>query len=333
MAAPWERDWSEPKKSAAPWERKWSGEKETPKPEPKTRNVAAVLNDTVISVANAALGGVQAAADFVSPGNSFSKAVDELIKKGEESQSDMVKAAREEFQRNLAGAKTAGEEVGAVAKYVATNPLQAAAQAAGSFAGPGLAIRGTTKAAQLLNLTEKTAGRLGLGTGIVTNAAMAGGDAGGSAYKMVMDTPDEILLQNDYIRSQVEKGIPLEKVKEDAANTAARRASFVPALVGGATGAFGVERFLAGVGGKTAASTFGGAIKSGLSEALQEGVEEGVTEYSGRAAAQEYDPRIDPMKGVAGAARLAQRLALFRVRVSALLRHVMLLQLRPHVKT
>ena len=308
MAAPWERDWSEPKKSAAPWERKWSGEKETPKPEPKTRNVAAVLNDTVISVANAALGGVQAAADFVSPGNSFSKAVDELIKKGEESQSDMVKAAREEFQRNLAGAKTAGEEVGAVAKYVATNPLQAAAQAAGSFAGPGLAIRGTTKAAQLLNLTEKTAGRLGLGTGIVTNAAMAGGDAGGSAYKMVMDTPDEILLQNDYIRSQVEKGIPLEKVKEDAANTAARRASFVPALVGGATGAFGVERFLAGVGGKTAASTFGGAIKSGLSEALQEGVEEGVTEYSGRAAAQEYDPRIDPMKGVAGAATLGAAL-------------------------
>lgn len=279
-----------------------------PKPEPKTRNVAAVLNDTVISVANAALGGVQAAADFVSPGSSFAKAVDELIKKGEESQSDMVKAAREEFQRNLAGAKTAGEEVGAVAKYVATSPLQAAAQAAGSFAGPGLAIKGATKTAQLLNLTEKTAGRLGLGAGIVTNAAMAGGDAGGSAYKMVMDTPDEILLQNDYIRSQVEKGVPLEKVKEDAANTAARRASFVPALVGGATGAFGVERFLAGVGGKTAASTLGGAIKTGLSEALQEGVEEGVTEYSGRAAAQEYDPRIDPTKGVAGAAALGAAL-------------------------
>lgn len=279
-----------------------------PKPEPKTRNVAAVLNDTVISVANAALGGAQAAADFVSPGSSFAKAVDELIKKGEESQSDMVKAGREEFQRNLTAAETTGEEVGAVAKYVAQNPLQAAAQAAGSFAGPGLAIKGATKASQMLNLAEKTAERLGLGTGIVTNAAMAGGDAGGSAYKMVMDTPDEILLQNDYIRSQVEKGIPLEKVKEDAANTAARRASFVPALVGGVTGAFGVERFLAGVGGKTAASTLGGAIKTGLSEALQEGVEEGVTEYSGRAAAQEYDPRIDPTKGVAGAAALGATL-------------------------
>jgi len=181
-----------------------------PKLEPKTRNVAAVLNDTVISVANAALGGIQAAADFVSPGNSFSKAVDELIKEGEESQSDMAKAGREEFQRNMAAAKTTGEEVGAAAKYVATNPLQATAQAAGSFAGPGLAIKGTAKVAQLLNLTEKAAGRLGLGAGIVTNAAMAGGDAGGSAYRMVMDTPDEILMQNDYIRSEVEKGIPIE---------------------------------------------------------------------------------------------------------------------------
>jgi len=280
-----------------------------PKLEPKTRNIFAVMNDTVISIANAAAGGAKAAADFVAPGNSFSKAVDEIIKEGERSQSDMVKAGREEFQRNLAEAKTIGEEVSAAAKYVATNPLQAAGQAVGSFAGPGLAIKGTQKAAQLLKLAEKTASRLGLGAGIVTNAAMAGGDAGGSAYELVMNTPDEILLENDFIRSQVEKGIPLEKVKEDAARTAARRASFVPALVGGATGAFGVEKFLAGVGGrKLAGSTLGGAIKTGLFESAQEGFEEGVTEYSGRAAAQEYDPRIDPTKGVAGAATLGAAL-------------------------
>lgn len=314
MAAPWERNWastkeSTAKESAAPWERKWDVAKEAPKKlEPKTRNIAAVLNDTVIGIANAAAGGVQAAADFVVPGNSFSKAVDAFIKKGEESQSDLVRAGREKFQKDLEAAKTGGEEVTAVAKYIAENPLQAAAQAAGSFAGPGLAIKGATKASQLLNLTEKTASRLGLGTGIVTNAMMAGGDAGGSAYKMVMDTPDEILLQNDYIRSQVEKGISLEKVKEEAATTAARRASFVPSLIGGATGAFGVERFLAGIGGKTAATTLGGAIRTGLSEAAQEALEEGVTEYSGRSAAQTYDPRIDPTKGVAGAATLGAAL-------------------------
>ena len=314
MAAPWERNWastkeSTAKESAAPWERKWDVAKEEPKKlEPKTRNIAAVLNDTVISVANAAAGGVQAAANFVSPGNSFSKAVDAFIKKGEESQSDMVRAGREEFQRELEAAKTGGEEVAAVAKYIAQNPLQAVGQAAGSFAGPGLAIKGASKAAQMMKMTEKAAGRLGLGTGIVTNAMMAGGDAGGSAYKMVMDTPDEILLQNDYIRSQVDKGVPLEKVKEEAATTAARRASFVPSLIGGATGAFGVERFLAGIGGKTAATTIGGAIKTGLSEAAQEALEEGVTEYSGRSAAQTYDPRIDPMKGVAGAATMGAAL-------------------------
>lgn len=288
--------------------RSFSKPKEEKKKEPETRTPFWVLNDTVIGIANAAASGVQAAADFVSPGSAFSKAVDEFVKKGEESQSDMVKAGREEFQRKLQAANTAGEEVAAVAEYVAKNPLQAGAQAAGSFAGPGLAIKGAAKTAQLLNLTEKAASRLGLGAGMVTNAAMAGGDAGGSAYKMVMDTPDDILMQNDYVRSEVEKGIPLEKVKEEAAKTAARRASFVPALIGGATGAFGVERFLAGIGGKTAATTFGGAIKTGLSEALQEAIEEGATEYSGQKAAQAYDPRIDPTKGVAGAAALGAAL-------------------------
>ncbi len=279
-----------------------------PKKAPESRNIAAVANDTVIGIANAAAGGIQAAADFVSPGNAFSKAIDAFVKKGEESQSDMVKRGREEFQKNLEAAQTAGEEISAVGKYVAQNPLQAAAQAAGSFAGPGLAIKGATKTAELLKLTEKAASRLGLGAGVVTNAMMAGGDAAGSAYKMVMDTPDEILLQNDFIRQQVDKGVSLEKLKEEAATTAARRASFVPALIGGATGAFGVERFLAGVGGKTAATTFGGAIKTGLSEAIQEAVEEGVTEYSGRSAAQTYDPRIDTMKGVAGAATMGAAL-------------------------
>lgn len=282
--------------------------KEEPKKAPESRNVFRVASDTAIAVANSFAGGIEAAADFVAPGNSFSKAIDKFTKTTESLQSDMVKAGREKFQKDLEAAKTGGEEVAAVARYIAENPLQATGQAIGSFLGPGVAIKGSVKAAQLLNLTEKAASRVGLGAGVVTNAMMAGGDAGGSAYKMVMDTPDKILLQNDYIRSQVEKGISLEKLKEEAATTAARRASFVPALIGGATGAFGVERFLAGVGGKTAATTLGGAIKAGLSEAAQEAIEEGVTEYSGRAAAQTYDPRIDPTKGVAGAAAMGAAL-------------------------
>jgi hypothetical protein len=275
---------------------------------PQTRNPFRVASDTAITIANSFAGGIEAAADYVSPGNSFSKAIDKFTKTTENLQSDMVKAGREKFQKDLEAAQTGGEEVAAVAKYIAENPLQAAGQAVGSFLGPGLAIKGSVKAAQLLKLTEKAAGRAGLGAGVVTNAMMAGGDAGGSAYKMVMDTPDEILLKNDYIRSQVDKGVSLEKLKEEAATTAARRASFIPSLIGGATGAFGVERFLAGVGGKAASSTLGGAIKTGLSEAAQEALEESVTEYSGRSAAQTYDPRIDPTKGVAGAAAMGAAL-------------------------
>ena len=278
------------------------------KKEPATRNPLAVLNDTVIGIANAAAGGAKSAADFVSPGNSFSKAVDEFIKQGEESQSDIVKAAREKYAKDMENAKSVMDEVAITAKYIKDNPLQSAAVAAGSFAGPGLAIKGAAKAGQLLKASEKVSSRLGLGTGIVTNAAMSGGDAGGSAYEMVMQTPNDVLMQNDFIRSQVEGGRSLEDVKKEAATTAARRASVVPALIGGVTGAFGMERVLAGMGGKGAKTAFGTAIKSGLSEAFQEAVEEGATEYSGRAAAQEYDPSIDPTKGVAGAATMGAAL-------------------------
>ena len=46
---------------------------------PESRNLAAVLNDTVISIANAAAGGVSAAADFVAPGNRVSQFIDEEL--------------------------------------------------------------------------------------------------------------------------------------------------------------------------------------------------------------------------------------------------------------
>lgn len=308
MAAPWERDWSDKKETAAaPWERKWDAPKEIKKA-PEDRGLGTVLTDTAIAVASAAAGGVKSASDFVSPSNPFSDAVDSLIKKGESYESDVVKAAKEKYSKDMANAKSVMDEVAITAKYIKDNPLQSAAMAVGSFAGPGLAIKGAAKASQLLNASEKVASRLGLGTGIVTNAAMSGGDAAGSAYEMVMQTPDDVLMNNEFIRSQVEGGRSLEDVKKEAATTAARRASAVPALIGGVTGAFGMERVLAGMGGKGAKTAFGTAIKSGLSEAFQEAVEEGATEYSGRAAAQEYDPSIDPTKGVAGAATMGAAL-------------------------
>jgi hypothetical protein len=103
---------------------------------------------------------------------------------------------------------------------------------------------------------------------------MAGGDAAGTAYDLAIKAG----------------------ATEEEATAAARQASVIPALVGGAGGAFGAEKLLAGAKG------FGGgaaarAAKTGLSEAAQEAVEEGVTQYEGQRAAIPFDPSIDPSKG------------------------------------
>ncbi len=288
------------------------GDTPAPKPEPKSRNIFSVLNDTVITIANSAANNIAAAANFVAPGNSFSEAVDKFAKEGESKQSDIVKAGREKFYRELEAANTIGGEALAVGKYAAQNPLQAAAQAAGSVAGPGLAVKGATTAATLLKVAEKTLPRVGLTAGVVSGAIMSGGDAAGSAYKLVMETPDNILLQNDFVKSQIAAGRKLADIKEEAATTAARRASIIPALIGGIAGRYGIEPLLAGKktftkiinGVEVPESIFSRALITGVSEAAQEGVEEGATEYAGRKAAQEYNPTIDPTKGVAGAATL-----------------------------
>lgn len=290
----------------------WVTDTPAPKPEPKSRNIFAVLNDTVITLANSAANNIAAAANFVAPGNSFSEAVDKFAKEGESKQSDIVKAGREKFYRELEAADTIGGEALAVGKYALQNPLQAAAQAAGSVAGPGLAVKGATTAATLLKVAEKTLPRVGLTAGVVSGAIMSGGDAAGSAYKLVMETPDNILLQNDFVKSQIAAGRTLADIKEEAATTAARRASIIPALIGGIAGRYGIEPLLAGKktftkiinGVEVPESIFSRALITGVSEAAQEGVEEGATEYAGRKAAQEYNPTIDPTKGVAGAATL-----------------------------
>jgi len=67
-------------------------QKEEPKKAPESRNVLRVASDTVITVANSFAGGIEAAADYVSPGNAFSKAIDKFTKTTENLQSDMVKA-------------------------------------------------------------------------------------------------------------------------------------------------------------------------------------------------------------------------------------------------
>ncbi|WP_155496420.1 PLxRFG domain-containing protein, partial [Comamonas testosteroni] len=252
----------------------------------KSRGLLAVANDTVIEAANAAAGGLSSAANFIKPGNAVSGWIDKnIIQAGEESQSDVVKASKKKFREGVENADGVMGELGAVGSYIAENPLLAAAQAAGSFVGPGAAVKGAGMVGRAAGLGAKGIERAGRAGGVAAGAAMAGGDAAGTAYDLAIKAG----------------------ATEEEATAAARQASVIPALVGGAGGAFGAEKLLAGAKG------FGGgaaarAAKTGLSEAAQEAVEEGVTQYEGQRAAVPFDPSIDPSKGVAAAAGMGAAL-------------------------
>ena len=256
--------------------------------------------DVVIEAANAAAGLVGSASEFVSPGNRFNRAIQEnIIEPGRARQTVPTQLAKQNLARGLESSEF-GPQARAVYDYVTENPLLAFGQAAGSFAPIGLPIRGMQAAATGLGLGAKGAARTGLATGSVVSGAAAGGDAAGSAYELVMNTPREVLLAHPQAQELINSGVTDEAaIYEELATRAARRASVVPAAIGAVSGVVGAEsalvspvRGMRGVGRKV-----GG-------EFVTEGLEEGATTYSGRAAAQEYNPAIDPMAGVAGSALL-----------------------------
>lgn len=246
------------------------------------RSLMAVANDTVIEAANAAAGTVGAVGNFIDPGNAVSKAIDDnIIRPGEESQSDAVKADKAKFRADMEGAQGIGDEVAAVGRYVAGSPLQAAAQAAGSFAIPGAAVKGAGALGQAVGLGAKGVSRAGMAGGAVLGGAGAGGDAAGTAYELAIKAG----------------------ATEEQAQDAARKASAIPAAIGAAGGLVGAERVLAGAGGFKG-GLMARALKTAGVEGVQEGVEEGVTQYEGQRAAMPFDQTIDPMKGAAGAAAM-----------------------------
>ena len=223
---PWEENYGSndgQDTGAKPWEQAYQ------QPEaPKSRTLGAVANDTVIEVANAAAGGVSAAANFVKPGNAVSGWIDKnIVKAGEDSQSDVTKAAKQQFRDEVENADGVMGELGAVGKYVVQNPLLSAAQAAGSFVGPGLAVKATGFAGKAAQLGAKGVERAGRAGGVAAGAAMAGGDAAGTAYEL-----------------STKAG-----ATEDQAVAAGRQASVIPAVIGGVGGMFGAEMLLAGAKG------------------------------------------------------------------------------------
>lgn len=271
---------SPPASAATASETDWDGGTLT-LPPPK-RSIMSLINDNVIEAANAAAGTASAAASFVRPGNAASQWIDKnIIEAGEARQTDVVKAEKQRYAQEMQSAQGVGDEVSATLGYVARNPLLAAAQAAGSFAGPGLTIKGANKLAQAAGLGAKATSRAGLAAGAGFGAAAAGGDAAGTAYDLAREGG----------------------ATDEQAVAAARDASVIPAAIGAAGGLVGAERLVAGAKG------FGGglvsrALKTGAVEGAQEAVEEGVTQYEGQRAAMPFNPGLDPMKGVAGAATM-----------------------------
>ena len=230
---------------------------------PKPRGILSAINDTVIEGANAVAGGVKSVGDFVAPGNPVSEFIDEnIIKAGEAKQSDVVKAEKARYRAEMDAAGGIGDEVGATLGYVARNPVQSLAQAAGSFVLPGAAVKGGGMLASMAGAGAKGATRAGLAGGAVVGAALSGGDAAGTAYELVKKAGGT----------------------DEQATEAARKASVLPAVIGAAGGVVGAERLLAGAKG------FGGnaasrALKTAGVEGAQEAIEEGVTQYEGQAAA------------------------------------------------
>lgn len=249
---------------------------------PKSRGLMAVANDTVIEAANAVAGGVKSVGDFVAPGNAVSSFIeDRIIKPGEASQSDVVKAEKARYAADMEAADGAGDEILATGRYVLRSPLISAAQAAGSLALPAGAVKGGALMAKALGAAPAALTNAGLAGGAVAGAALSGGDAAGTAYELVKRAGGT----------------------DEEATAAARKASVLPAAIGAAGGVIGAERLLAGAKG-FAGNAASRALKTAGVEGAQEAVDEGVTKYEGQAAALPFDPSINPMKGVAGAATM-----------------------------
>jgi len=254
-------------------------------PQPKapaaSRNPAAFLNDTVITTVNSGLGIVKGVSDFVSVDNPLSRGLEYIIKEGEANQSDIVKQSEAE----LGQAIDAGglEAVKGVGKYVLSSPVQTAAKIAGGLGPIGRGVKYATTGAKAFGLGARGQGIAGTAAGSMLGGAAAGGDAASDAYDQVMNSPN----------------IPDDQ-KEAMARQAARMASIPAFGVGAISGATGLEKILAGGKGITKAGIF----KTGAKEFGTESFEEGTTKASANIAAMQYDPTIDPMRGVVGSATL-----------------------------
>lgn len=246
------------------------------------RTKLAAVGDTAIETVNAAIGGIGSIGSFVAPGNPVSEFIDAgIVKPLQERQSDRKKAINARLAQDIAGAQGVGDQVGAALRYAKDDPAGLLGMAAGSFAIPLGAIKGAGMLAKSLGVAEGAATKAALAGGALTGAALSGGDAAGQAYE-----------------ESLKAG-----ATEEQAQAAARQASVIPAIVGGAGGMLpGAERIVAGAKGFKG-NAISRALKTGASEGAQEFGEEFATQYEANRAVAPYDGR-DPMQGAVAAGTL-----------------------------
>jgi hypothetical protein len=244
------------------------------------RGLFGAVNDYAIDFGNTVLNLPKAALDFASPGTKASAAISQFQKEGSAKQTLSAQEADYKLAQSMQS-EDLGEQAKGALTYIKENPIRSATQAAGSFVGPGFAIKGAQLASGALNLGSKATGRVALGSAAGTTGVMAGGDAAGDAYDMVMNSPS---LQN----------MPVEE-RERLATDAARKASVVPFALGAGTSFLpGAEKALS-MGTKS-------ILRTGAGEFAGEFIEEGATKLSANLAAQQYAPEVRTMQGVVGSA-------------------------------
>lgn len=250
------------------------------------------INDFMINTANAAVGGLKAGIDFVSPGSDISKSLQGFIESGEQKLSLQERLSQQRLAEGLESSDI-GPQAGAVFERIKEAPLQTIGQAFGSFAIPGAAIKGVRGVAGALGVgeravqkatqfgpinrqiaeevTSKALSPYGTAAAMGTGAILAGGDAAGEAYDRVLAATGD----------------------RELATQAARQASLAPALVGAATSLFGADKALARGGSRSILRTTGG-------EFVGEAIDEAVTKGSANVATAQYVPDTDIFAGVFG---------------------------------
>ncbi len=235
--------------------------------------------------------------------------------------SDPMLARQALSQQRLADVQGQGflAEAGAALEEMILNPsigIQTLAETIPNLIPVGGAARlGAAGARKVLTASTeqalaRTAGRVGLGAGITTAAAMQGADVGMDTYNRVLP-----MLEERY-GAETAKMMALEEAQKDAIQAAAVSAGTTLGLsrFGGATiekALLGDKYLTTGVPPRTTRfgrskvtttgqppSTLGGIGRGALGEFVQESIEEGSGPYISGLTAQQYDPTIDPTAGV-----------------------------------